>query len=159
MTPHVSFPREKIRFLLLEGIHESAVETLYRWCEAARAALPQLKAPGELAEAHYLIGAAAFFQEQYEPAIQSLLTSVKTDLKSLVWYKPAAFADAGYTVPETIDDFNALIDFANNIPNQIGDTIALNEAEWRIWLDELQERRRSDDDLDSTYNFDLDDDL
>ncbi|NIL93609.1 MAG: hypothetical protein GTO71_04040 [Woeseiaceae bacterium] len=26
-------------------------------------------------------------------------------------------------------------------------------------LDELQERRRSDDDLDSTYNFDLDDDL
>jgi len=26
----VSFPRERIRFLLLEGIHESAVETLYR---------------------------------------------------------------------------------------------------------------------------------
>jgi len=30
MTPTVSFPREKIRVLLLEGIHESAVETLYR---------------------------------------------------------------------------------------------------------------------------------
>jgi len=30
MTPSVSFPREKIRILLLEGIHESAVETLGR---------------------------------------------------------------------------------------------------------------------------------
>jgi len=30
MTPTVSFPREKIRILLLEGIHESAVETLAR---------------------------------------------------------------------------------------------------------------------------------
>jgi len=34
----------------------------------------------------------------------------KTDLKSLVWYQPAAFADAGYTVPETFEDFVALID-------------------------------------------------
>ncbi|MHC4409115.1 MAG: phosphoglycerate dehydrogenase [Planctomycetota bacterium] len=31
MTPTVSFPRERIRFLLLEGVHESAVETLYRF--------------------------------------------------------------------------------------------------------------------------------
>ncbi|MHC4953682.1 MAG: phosphoglycerate dehydrogenase [Planctomycetota bacterium] len=30
MTPTTSFPREKIRVLLLEGIHESAVETLER---------------------------------------------------------------------------------------------------------------------------------
>ncbi len=36
-------------------------------------------------------------------------------------------------------DFDALIDFANNIPNQIGDVIALNEEEWAVWLDELQE--------------------
>ena len=35
---------------------------------------------------------------------------VKTDLKSLVWYKPAAFADAGYEVPTTIDELNTLID-------------------------------------------------
>ncbi|WP_040492282.1 ABC transporter substrate-binding protein [Ilumatobacter nonamiensis] len=34
---------------------------------------------------------------------------VKTDLKSLVWYKPAAFEEAGYEVPETIDDFTALM--------------------------------------------------
>jgi D-3-phosphoglycerate dehydrogenase len=31
MTPSVSFPRERIRFLLLEGVHESAVESLYRF--------------------------------------------------------------------------------------------------------------------------------
>jgi len=34
----------------------------------------------------------------------------KTDLKSLVWYQPAAFEAAGYTVPETFEEFTALID-------------------------------------------------
>jgi alpha-glucoside transport system substrate-binding protein len=34
----------------------------------------------------------------------------KTDLKSLVWYQPAAFEEAGYTVPETFDEFTALVD-------------------------------------------------
>lgn len=33
---------------------------------------------------------------------------VKTDAKSLVWYKPAAFEAAGYTVPATFDEFVAL---------------------------------------------------
>ena len=33
---------------------------------------------------------------------------VKSDLKSLVWYSPAAFEEKGYTVPETFDDFVAL---------------------------------------------------
>lgn len=35
---------------------------------------------------------------------------VKSDLKSLVWYQPARFEEAGYTVPETFDEFTALID-------------------------------------------------
>lgn len=35
---------------------------------------------------------------------------VKTDLKSLVWYQPQAFTDAGYEVPETFDEFTALVD-------------------------------------------------
>jgi LacI family transcriptional regulator, repressor for deo operon, udp, cdd, tsx, nupC, and nupG len=35
---------------------------------------------------------------------------VKTDLKSLVWYQPAAFEAAGYEVPETFDEFTALVD-------------------------------------------------
>jgi alpha-glucoside transport system substrate-binding protein len=34
----------------------------------------------------------------------------KADLKSLVWYSPAAFTEAGYTVPETFEDFIALTD-------------------------------------------------
>ncbi len=34
----------------------------------------------------------------------------KADLKSLVWYKPAAFEEKGYEVPETLDDFEALVD-------------------------------------------------
>jgi alpha-glucoside transport system substrate-binding protein len=35
---------------------------------------------------------------------------VKTDLKSLVWYQPARFEAAGYEVPETFDEFTALVD-------------------------------------------------
>ena len=34
--------------------------------------------------------------------------AVKSDLKSLVWYIPAAFAEKGYEVPTTLDDFFAL---------------------------------------------------
>ncbi|HEY3143991.1 MAG TPA: ABC transporter substrate-binding protein [Acidimicrobiales bacterium] len=34
----------------------------------------------------------------------------KADLKSLVWYSPSAFEAAGYTVPETFEDFLALTD-------------------------------------------------
>lgn len=36
--------------------------------------------------------------------------TVKTDLKSLVWYKPVRFEEAGYEVPETFDDLVALSD-------------------------------------------------
>ena len=35
---------------------------------------------------------------------------VKTDLKSLVWYQPAAFEAAGYEVPTTFEEFTALVD-------------------------------------------------
>jgi alpha-glucoside transport system substrate-binding protein len=34
----------------------------------------------------------------------------KSDLKSLVWYVPSAWEEAGYTVPETLTDFRALVD-------------------------------------------------
>jgi len=34
----------------------------------------------------------------------------KTDLKSLVWYQPAVFAENGYEVPTTFDEFVALVD-------------------------------------------------
>jgi ABC-type branched-subunit amino acid transport system substrate-binding protein len=39
---------------------------------------------------------------------------VKSDMKSLVWYKPATFADAGYEVPTTFADFLALVDTMAN---------------------------------------------
>jgi alpha-glucoside transport system substrate-binding protein len=35
---------------------------------------------------------------------------VKSDLKSLVWYQPARFEEAGYAIPETLDDLVALTD-------------------------------------------------
>ena len=35
---------------------------------------------------------------------------VKSDLKSLVWYQPYRFAENGYEVPETWDEFTALVD-------------------------------------------------
>ena len=35
---------------------------------------------------------------------------VKADLKSLVWYQPAAFEAAGYAVPTTFDEFTVLVD-------------------------------------------------
>jgi alpha-glucoside transport system substrate-binding protein len=34
----------------------------------------------------------------------------KSDLKSLVWYIPSVWAEAGYEVPETLTDFKALVD-------------------------------------------------
>jgi len=33
---------------------------------------------------------------------------LKSDLKSLVWYSPSAFAEKGYEIPETLDDFFTL---------------------------------------------------
>lgn len=34
----------------------------------------------------------------------------KSDLKSLVWYVPSVWEEKGYTVPETLTDFEALVD-------------------------------------------------
>ncbi len=34
----------------------------------------------------------------------------KTDLKSIVWYQPGRFEADGYAVPETLDEFKALVD-------------------------------------------------
>ncbi len=34
----------------------------------------------------------------------------KNDLKSLIWYSPSRFAEAGYEIPQTFDEFLALID-------------------------------------------------
>ena len=38
----------------------------------------------------------------------------KVDVKSLVWYSPENFEDAGYEIPETMEDLKALM--AHNVP-------------------------------------------
>jgi alpha-glucoside transport system substrate-binding protein len=48
---------------------------------------------------------------------------VKTDIKSLIWYSPTAFAAAGYEVPTTWEDFVALADQMvadGNVPFSMG---------------------------------------
>jgi alpha-glucoside transport system substrate-binding protein len=59
---------------------------------------------------------AAQVREDFAPEAVRLVTNdtdllavpVKGDLKSLVWYSPRAFAERGYTVPRTFDEFLAL---------------------------------------------------
>lgn len=73
----------------------------------------------------------------------------KTDLKSLVWYKPAAFADAGYAVPTTIDEFSALMDTMvadGNTPLCVG--IESGQATgWTFtdWVEEMVLRQHGGD--------------
>lgn len=57
-------------------------------------------------------------EEDFDPGFTDLVrrdgqlvaVPAKADLKSLVWYSPAAFAEAGYDLPDTFDDFLALAD-------------------------------------------------
>jgi alpha-glucoside transport system substrate-binding protein len=61
---------------------------------------------------------AAEVQANMDPQLVELVTindevfgiPAKADLKSLVWYSPAAFTDGGYAIPETFDGFLALAD-------------------------------------------------
>jgi alpha-glucoside transport system substrate-binding protein len=61
---------------------------------------------------------AAEVQANMDPQLVELATvdgqlfgiPAKADLKSLVWYSPQAFTDAGYAVPTTFDEFLALSD-------------------------------------------------
>ena len=34
----------------------------------------------------------------------------RSNVKSMVWYSPSAFADAGYEIPQTLDELKALSD-------------------------------------------------
>lgn len=57
-------------------------------------------------------------EENFDPGWTELVTidgdlkavPAKADLKSLVWYSPAAFEEAGYEIPETMEDLLALTD-------------------------------------------------
>ncbi|MEA4909716.1 MAG: hypothetical protein GYA17_21565 [Chloroflexi bacterium] len=52
-----------------------------------------------------------------------LAIPVKADVKSIIWYSPAQFDAFGYTVPETLDDLNALVEQMvadGNVPWSMG---------------------------------------
>ncbi len=61
------------------------------------------------------------FQDEYDPYWFELATvgdnvygvPLKGDVKSLVWYNPAVWAENGYEVPETFDELTALADQMN----------------------------------------------
>lgn len=83
----------------------------------------------------------------------------KSDLKSLVWYSPDNFADAGYAVPETFEDLMALTD-------QI---VADGGTPWCIglgsggatgwpatdWIEDIMLRTQSPEDYDAWVKNDL----
>ena len=61
-----------------------------------------------LATAHGELGRELARRSGRPRTARSTACPVKSDLKSLVWYSPAAFEEKGYEVPETFDDFVAL---------------------------------------------------
>ena len=83
----------------------------------------------------------------------------KSDLKSLVWYSPDNFADAGYAVPETFEDLIALTD----------KIVADGKTPWCIglgsggatgwpatdWIEDLMLRTQSPEDYDAWVSNDL----
>ena len=83
----------------------------------------------------------------------------KADLKSLVWYKPKAFADGGYEVPNTFDEFVALA--GDMIAN--GDTPLCVGIEsgpatgWTYtdWVEEMVLRFEGGDVYDQWVNHDI----
>ena len=93
-------------------------------------------------------GAATFYAVPY-----------KSDLKSLVWYSPDNFADAGYAVPETMEDLLALTD----------KMVADGKTPWCIglgsggatgwpatdWIEDIMLRTQSPEDYDAWVKNDL----
>jgi alpha-glucoside transport system substrate-binding protein len=84
----------------------------------------------------------------------------KTDLKSLVWYQPQAFADAGYEVPTTYDEFVALVDqmAADGGPKPLCVGIESGQATgWPFtdWVEDLVLRQAGADVYDQWVNHEI----
>ena len=85
---------------------------------------------------------------------------VKTDLKSLVWYVPSAFEAAGYEVPETFDEFLALIEQikedGNGKPLCVGIESG-NATGWTFtdWTEEMVLRLHGGDVYDQWVNHEI----
>ncbi|MET0909079.1 MAG: ABC transporter substrate-binding protein [Ilumatobacteraceae bacterium] len=85
---------------------------------------------------------------------------VKTDLKSLVWYQPDRFEADGYTVPETYDDFVALVDemAAAGGPKPLCVGIESGQATgWTFtdWVEELVLRQNGGDVYDQWVSHEI----
>jgi len=84
----------------------------------------------------------------------------KTDLKSLVWYQPQAFADAGYEVPQTFDEFTALVDqmVADGGPKPLCVGIESGQATgWTFtdWVEDMVLRQHGADVYDQWVNHEI----
>ena len=84
----------------------------------------------------------------------------KTDLKSLVWYQPQAFADAGYEVPTTFDEFVALTDqmVADGGPKPLCVGIESGQATgWTYtdWVEDMVLRQAGADVYDQWVNHEI----
>lgn len=83
----------------------------------------------------------------------------KTDLKSLVWYQPARFEESGYAVPETQEDFSALMETMvadGNTPLCVG--IESGQATgWTYtdWVEEMVLRQHGGDVYDQWVSHDI----
>jgi alpha-glucoside transport system substrate-binding protein len=88
-----------------------------------------------------------------------LAIPAKADLKSLVWYSPAAFEEGGYTVPETFEDFLALANTMvadGKTPFCIG--IGSDDATgWPMtdWIEEFVLRMQGPDVYDQWVNHEI----
>lgn len=113
--------------------------------EAEHAAGSSFVSLGTYADA---AGAQTFFAIPY-----------KSDLKSLVWYSPDNFADAGYAVPETYEDLKALTEKMvadGNTPWCIG-LGSGGATGWPAtdWVEDLMLRMYSPEDYDAWVKNDL----
>lgn len=83
----------------------------------------------------------------------------KSDLKSLVWYSPDNFADAGYEVPETFEDLQALTEQMvadGNTPWCIG-LGSGGATGWPAtdWVEDIMLRTQSPEDYDAWVSNEL----
>jgi alpha-glucoside transport system substrate-binding protein len=83
----------------------------------------------------------------------------KNDVKSLVWYVPSVWAEAGYEIPETLADFNALIDQMitdGNIPLCVGiESGPATGWPFTDWVEELVLREQGIDFYNQWVNHEI----
>ncbi|MDP1819715.1 MAG: ABC transporter substrate-binding protein [Acidimicrobiales bacterium] len=109
----------------------------------------------------------ATVEQNFDPGWTDLVTiddevyavPTKADLKSLVWYDPAAFTEAGYTVPETFDDFVALTDQMmtdGNVPFCIGlGSDAATGWPFTDWMEDMMLRLKGPEVYDSWVTHEI----